>query len=190
MSTAIPVQPIAGSLSPTLSPHAAADIPDLNRLLSHGYSARAAVHFKLGDLDAALADLDSALRLFADNSEALHLRGLVHQRRGDQPQAEVDLHLAAHLGWPDPQRGVASSPCELCYRVIGYFGYNFDPVLNTFPLTPEGRRDAIEYAIAAVGDTPTRSEIAGCHDYDILDLRVEVYEHRSITVRRLIHTQE
>ena len=123
MSTAIPGQRREVSPAPALTPYRTADIPDLDRLLSHGYSARAAVHLKGGDLDAALADLDTALQLFGDNSEALYLRGLVHQQRDDQPQAEVDRQLAAHLGWPDREGAVPSSPCELCYQVTGYTGY-------------------------------------------------------------------
>ncbi len=57
MSTATSVQPIEGRPAPALTPHDTADIPELNRLLSHGYSARAAIHLKACDLDAAFADL-------------------------------------------------------------------------------------------------------------------------------------
>ena len=189
MSAADPIHTadVTSSKPPTgLEP---AHIADLNRLLSYGYSARAAIHLKAGDLDAAGSDLDTSVRHYTENAEAIRLRGQLHRIRGDEAQAKVDLSLATHLSERGGEGNAHSEGCELGYQVIGYFGYNFDPILSTFPLTPEGRRAAIEYAIAAVGDTPTRSEIQDCHDYSIDDLRVKVFEHRSLTVRRLIHTE-
>ena len=50
-----------------------------------------------GNLDGAMADLDQAIKLNSEGqqgAQAFHARGLIHQKRGDQPAAVTDFDNA------------------------------------------------------------------------------------------------
>ncbi|WJY18039.1 DUF3857 domain-containing protein [Alteriqipengyuania flavescens] len=62
------------------------------------FDSRAMMHFKLGDHDAALADLDAALELDPSQEASLYLRGVVRLAEGDA--AGMDDIRAARRIWP------------------------------------------------------------------------------------------
>jgi tetratricopeptide (TPR) repeat protein len=63
----------------------------LDRLAASAYVGRGAARLELGQLDAALSDLNQALRLKPDLADALFYRAQVHSRRGDSLAAQADL---------------------------------------------------------------------------------------------------
>ena len=62
--------------------------------IAFGYDSRGRVHLLAGRLDAALADFDTALRMFPRLAAALYGRGLVKRRRGDAQGARADMEAA------------------------------------------------------------------------------------------------
>jgi tetratricopeptide (TPR) repeat protein len=50
-----------------------------------------------GDLDAATADLDAALKLDPRNMLAIGNRGIVHEKRGEFPEARAAMDLAISI---------------------------------------------------------------------------------------------
>ena len=72
--------------------------------------SRAMVSFRLGDFDAALKDLDSALELAPDLSASLYLRGIVRLEKGDKGgrvDVERALRMAPELASRYAAHGVA-----------------------------------------------------------------------------------
>ncbi len=61
------------------------------------FRARGKARAEAGALDAALADLDQAIRLRPDDAAALAARGQVHLSRSDQADALADLDAALRL---------------------------------------------------------------------------------------------
>lgn len=53
--------------------------------------SRALVHYRLGDLDAALADLDAALLLAPGTAGSLYLRGIILLEKGDKAAGELSI---------------------------------------------------------------------------------------------------
>ncbi|MFG1668871.1 tetratricopeptide repeat protein [Streptomyces sp. Y7] len=74
---------------------------------ARAYRARAMSHDLAGDLDAAVADLDRALRLAPDDPRSLALRGEYHraQERPDEAIRDLDRALGLH---PDDAFALAS----------------------------------------------------------------------------------
>src|ERR1043165_3283043 len=64
------------------------------------YEARANCHWRLGDIDEALADINAMIRLKPD-AVGYESRGKVHRRKGDLDAALADLDTAIRL---DPAR--------------------------------------------------------------------------------------
>ena len=58
--------------------------------------SRAMVQFRLGNYDAALADLDTVLRLAPEVAESRYLRGVVRLRKGD-PAGRQDIETALRM---------------------------------------------------------------------------------------------
>ena len=56
--------------------------------------SRAFVRFRLGDLDKALADLNTALILDPDAAEPRYMRGVIKQRLRPGNEGEADLAVA------------------------------------------------------------------------------------------------
>ena len=61
-----------------------------------------ALHAAVNDLDKALADLNEAIRLDANNAGAYFLRGKVYAAKEDYAKAKADLDRAIKL---DPDLG-------------------------------------------------------------------------------------
>jgi tetratricopeptide (TPR) repeat protein len=72
-------------------------LAESTRCLSDAYTARARIRLDRGEYDPALADLNDAVRLAPDNTEALQLRDAVEQRRGHVDRAEPILGQAERL---------------------------------------------------------------------------------------------
>ena len=72
--------------------------------------SRAMVQFRLGNYDAALADLDTVLRLAPAAAESRYLRGVVRLKAGDREgreDIEKALRMAPHLAELYARHGVA-----------------------------------------------------------------------------------
>lgn len=72
--------------------------------------SRAMVQFRLGNYDAALADLDTVLRLAPAVAESRYLRGVIRLRQGDQAgreDIEKALRMSPHLAAFYARHGVA-----------------------------------------------------------------------------------
>lgn len=75
---------------------------DYNPRLAH--TTRGAAFFKMGNLEAALADLNKAVEVDQGYARAFHLRGLVREKLGDDQGAKQDFDRAIAL---DPDYGAA-----------------------------------------------------------------------------------
>ena len=64
---------------------------------------RGAIRNIQGDLDAAMVDLDAALRLDPRNVLAIGNRGIIHQKRGELQAARADIDLAISIDPKPPQ---------------------------------------------------------------------------------------
>ena len=70
---------------------------ELDPTIAHVWHARAQAYVELKKFDAAISDLDEALRLVPDNSEALRLRASCFNELGDDAKARSDLEKAEQL---------------------------------------------------------------------------------------------
>jgi hypothetical protein len=123
-------------------------VAELTRTIAAAYTARGTARWVRGERDLALSDLDSALHHDPDSGEARLVRSFVRKDRGDDV-AEADLNERRVLGLgeygPVPGRS---------YLMAGYalvadpepFGGVGDALLETYPLTPEERDDAVAWA--------------------------------------------
>jgi Flp pilus assembly protein TadD len=72
--------------------------------------SRAMVQFRLGNYDAAIADLDAVLRLAPAVADSRYLRGVVRLRRGDgggRDDIETALRMAPNLAGFYARHGVS-----------------------------------------------------------------------------------
>jgi hypothetical protein len=72
--------------------------------------SRAMVQFRLGNYDAAIADLDAVLRLAPAIADSRYLRGVVRLKKGDragQEDIETALRMSPHLAEFYARHGVA-----------------------------------------------------------------------------------
>jgi len=78
----------------------------------HGpaFLARGRLRLRLGELDAALADLNRAVTLLPDSAEAWRLRAKVHERLGREALAGADRRRAAALAAKAPASEAIESP--------------------------------------------------------------------------------
>ncbi len=102
------------------------DVPDYQNALAEAHEGRAYGHFKLGDLDRAIADLDEAIRFDPDDAALYANRGILYSSKGDFEQAMTNADKAIRL---DPEHAPA-----------------YDVQANVF-----FRRRKFEQAIAAYG---------------------------------------
>ena len=71
--------------------------------------SRAMVHYRMGNLDAALADLDSALALNPGLAASIYLRGIIMLEQGDKAgreQVEIALRMAPELAAQYARHGI------------------------------------------------------------------------------------
>jgi tetratricopeptide (TPR) repeat protein len=54
-------------------------------------------HLKRGELDAAIAAYDQAIKMYANYDSALYGRGLARKRKGDQSGGEADIAAAMSI---------------------------------------------------------------------------------------------
>lgn len=73
----------------------------LDRDFPQAYAGRAAVRLEIGEIDQALADLESALQRKPDLADALLMRGSVRRARGEMLAAIEDFHKALASAPPD-----------------------------------------------------------------------------------------
>jgi tetratricopeptide (TPR) repeat protein len=81
----------------------ASEIPDELLTVSlklAAYAQRAQCHSASREYDAALADLDQAIRLLPTNPKLFHLRAIIHNEAGDADGELADLRRAAQIA-PD-----------------------------------------------------------------------------------------
>ena len=64
---------------------------------TYGYTGRANVLLRQGEVDEALLDIDRALELDPNNAYAYSQRGYVHKTQGDEPSANRDFDRAEHI---------------------------------------------------------------------------------------------
>lgn len=64
------------------------------------YADRAAAFFSIGEVESALADLDTTLRYNADAPQILFMRGAVHRALNNRGAAIADFERALELGLP------------------------------------------------------------------------------------------
>jgi tetratricopeptide (TPR) repeat protein len=86
-------------LGPTPNALAATDSTRLgdDRTISDYYSQRGAVYLSRKDYDLAIADFDSAIRLYPKDANTLYNRGRAYQAKGDTARADADFETAKQL---------------------------------------------------------------------------------------------
>ncbi|SIO63376.1 Tetratricopeptide repeat-containing protein [Singulisphaera sp. GP187] len=134
-------------LTPSVS-EPATTLAELTLCLSATYAALGRLHLDLNEPDLALADLNEALRLDPDNTEAYQLRSVIEKRTGQvrsvrvTPDQSERHELAIDCGSPPPTRFQAGYQVLARYDESG----NSDQPLIVVPLTDMGRFEAIEFA--------------------------------------------
>jgi len=166
-------------------------VAELTRTIAAAYAARGLARRSRGEFDLALSDLDQSLRHDPDNSEAMLVRSFARRDRGDDV-VEADLDERRVLGLSESGPMLGRSYLMAGYAVVA------DPqpsagvvhiLLETYPLSPEGRDDAIAWADdlarmpslrqeAIGGGTPARDP-----NFDALVLEIRA-------VARVIHLGE
>jgi len=86
-------------LGPTPNALAATDSTRLgdDRTTSDYYSQRGAVYLSRKDYDLAIADFDSAIRLYPKDANTAYNRGLAYKAKGDTARANADFETAKQL---------------------------------------------------------------------------------------------
>ena len=139
------------------------NVAELTRTIAAAYAARGTARWVRGEHDLALADLDTALHHDPDSGEARLVRSLVRKDRGDDvTEADLDERRVLGLGEYGPVPGRS-------YLMAGYalvadsepFGGVGDALLETYPLTPEGRDDAVAWADYLSRMPSLREEVVG-----------------------------
>ena len=135
-------------------------LAQLTRCLSEAYTARGRVYLERGETDLALADLDDALRMEPGNAEAHRLRVVVERLPG-QVLPAPNAH--GQDGGDGPATDAGPRPqtrFEAGYQVMARHPDNperRDDLLKTsFPLTPGGFHEAVEYARRMCSDESSR----------------------------------
>jgi eukaryotic-like serine/threonine-protein kinase len=90
------------------------DAPEYPKELARAYFGQGDVPFHKGDLEKAFPDLDQAIRLNPEYSEALDHRGKVYLQRGDLDKAIADFDKAI-------QFGAAYGASSYASRGVAYF---------------------------------------------------------------------
>ncbi len=125
-------------------------LAQLTRCLCEAYTARGRIHLERGETDMAQSDLNDALRLDPGNAEAHRLRGSVERHPG-QVLPAPNAH--GQTGGDEPAIDAGLQPqtrFESGYQVMARYpdnpGRGDDLLETSFPLTPGGFLEAVEYA--------------------------------------------
>jgi hypothetical protein len=135
-------------------------IAELTKCLSQAYTVRGRIHMERGETDHALADLDDALRLDPGNADAHRLRGLI-EGHPEQVVPSPTVHGQTEGDEPAIDAGLqAQHRFEAGYQVRARYpdnpGRDDDVLKMSFPLTPEGFLEAVEYARHMCSDESSR----------------------------------
>ncbi len=180
---------LAPGTSPNPNPGPKSDLEGLTTLISLALTARARLRLEQGGRDLALADLKEALRHEPGNNEAIELR---HQIQGERVGAEpgsTGLVIQGITGegepWPHHRAG---------YQVMARYPDNpgrcDDPLGPPYPLTAQGRMEAIEFARRMCSDATRtqRRELFDAYWTGGEDFDAVVVEFRSLA--REVHLEK
>lgn len=134
----------------TMPPGPEETLAQLTRCLSEAHTARGRIHLERGETDLAQSDLNDALRLDPGNADANRLRDFIERHPSQVLPAPTASGQTEH---DEPATDAGLQPqtrFESGYQVLARYPDNPerpDDLLETsFPLTPRGYHEALEYA--------------------------------------------